>query len=85
MADAEKTSGRRATVDLMGPLRRSLGMPEPPEMLPIRIRRDEGAYLLNVLSDNAKPWNARLRRELSNLVSDIQAYNAQRELQGRRD
>ena len=58
---------------------------QPPEMLPIRIRRDEGAYLLNVLSDNARPWNARLRKELVNFVTQTQAYNAQRELQGRRD
>lgn len=56
----------------------------PPEMIATRIKRDEVAYLLNVLSDNAKPWNARLRKDLSQFTSATELYNAQRNLQGRK-
>ena len=56
-----------------------------PELLPIQIRRCDAPFLLNLLSDNAKPWNAELRRCLALFVTNTQAFNAQRELQDRKD
>jgi hypothetical protein len=55
----------------------------PPVSLPINILRDEAAYLLNVLVDNARPWNGRLRKELQNFVTGTDAHNAKMILQGR--
>lgn len=56
---------------------------EPPQLLPLQIRRVDAPYLMNLLSDNAKPWNAYLRAKLAIFVTDTQAHNAQMKLQGR--
>jgi len=36
----------------------------------------ESALLLNLLSDNARAWNAPLRAQLRAVVSDTEAFNA---------
>lgn len=53
----------------------------PPVRLP-GIDRKTAAYLLVVLSDNARTWNAPLRQFLNQVVSPTDAYNAGLELSG---
>ena len=55
----------------------------PPELLPVQIKRDEAAFLYNVLCDNARPWNADLRKRIKLFVTDSDAFNAKCILQGR--
>lgn len=42
---------------------------------------DEAAHLLNLVSDNARAWNATLREGLTRVVPPTDAYNARLELQ----
>jgi hypothetical protein len=53
------------------------------DLLPIQIKRDEAALLLNLLSDNARLWNAGLRKRLDNFVTPTEAYLARVMLSGR--
>lgn len=53
-----------------------------PELLPLQIRRVDAPYLVNLLADNARPWNAYLRDKLTLFVNDTDAYNARRKLMG---
>lgn len=46
----------------------------------LRMTHKEAAYLLNLLVDNARQWNAGLRQQLSAQVTDTEAFNARVEM-----
>lgn len=49
------------------------------------VTRNEAAYLLNLLSDNAREWNKGLRGQLAQTVTETDAYNAKLRLQGKQE
>lgn len=55
----------------------------PPMYVPVKVGRTEAAYLYNLLCDNARPWNKRLRAELANFVTPTDSHNAKMKLLGR--
>lgn len=63
-------------------------MPEhdqSPPPISLMLDRKEAALLLNLLCDNARAWNGRIIRQLAQVVTSTDAFNAKRELQGRTD
>jgi hypothetical protein len=56
---------------------------KPPETVPVQISRSEVAFLFNLLCDNPRPWNKRLRAELANFTDSRTNMLAKSALLGR--
>jgi hypothetical protein len=54
-----------------------------PPLRHLTMTHKESAYLYNLLCDNARDWNAYLRKQLSQQVGQTEAFNARVEMSGR--